>query len=194
MYNAIVWQCRRTAPLCEELRGDGWEEKIREKTGLLIDAYFSGTKLQAGSSITSPARESAPSAASCSSATVDSWLIWNLTGGRVHVTDYSNCFPHDALRHIHTLQWDAELCEALSASRCVCSRSRCPTPKMYGTIDWHMPGLEDALRHADLRQRRATSRRPCSDRAASMPGEAKNTYGTGCFTMMNTGPTVPVQP
>ena len=140
MYNAIVWQCRRTAPLCEELRANGWEEKIREKTGLLIDAYFSGTKLRWILDNVPGARERAERG-ELLFGTVDTWLIWNLTGGRVHVTDYSNA-SRTMLFNIHTLQWDAELCEALRIPMCMLPKP-VSNSEEYGTIDSHMPGLEE---------------------------------------------------
>ena len=149
VYNAIVWQCRRTAPLCEELRANGWEEKIREKTGLLIDAYFSGTKLRWILDNVPGARERAERG-ELLFGTVDTWLIWNLTGGRVHVTDYSNA-SRTMLFNIHTLQWDAELCEALRIPMCMLPKP-VSNSEEYGTIDSHMPGLEEPLRHADLRR------------------------------------------
>ena len=140
VYNAIVWQCRRTAPLCEELRADGWEEKIREKTGLLIDAYFSGTKLRWILDNVPGARERAERG-ELLFGTVDTWLIWNLTGGRVHVTDYSNA-SRTMLFNIHTLQWDTELCEALRIPMCMLPKP-VSNSEEYGTIDSHMPGLEE---------------------------------------------------
>ena len=140
VYNAIVWQCRRTAPLCEELRREGWEEKIREKTGLLIDAYFSGTKLRWILDNVPGARERAERG-ELLFGTVDTWLIWNLTGGRVHVTDYSNA-SRTMLFNIHTLQWDAELCEALDIPMCMLPKP-VSNSEEYGTIDSHMPGLEE---------------------------------------------------
>ena len=140
VYNAIVWQCRRTAPLCEELRADGWEEKIREKTGLLIDAYFSGTKLRWILDNVPGARERAERG-ELLFGTVDTWLIWNLTGGRVHVTDYSNA-SRTMLFNIHTLQWDAELCEALRIPMCMLPKP-VSNSEEYGAIDSHMPGLEE---------------------------------------------------
>ena len=152
VYNAIVWQCRRTAPLCEELRADGWEEKIREKTGLLIDAYFSGTKLRWILDNVPGARERAERG-ELLFGTVDTWLIWNLTGGHVHVTDYSN--------------------------------------EEYGTIDSHMPGLEE-LSGTPICGAAGDQQAALLGQGCIHPGEAKNTYGTGCFAMMNTGPTVPV--
>ena len=115
VYNAIVWQCRRTAELCEELKRQGLEERIVSTTGLLIDAYFSGTKIRWLLDHVPGARERAERGELCAG-TVDSWLIWNLTGGAAHVTDYSNA-SRTMLFNIHTLQWDEALCRALGCSR-----------------------------------------------------------------------------
>ena len=188
VYNAIVWQCRRTAPLCEELRADGWEEKIREKTGLLIDAYFSGTKLRWILDNVPGARERAERG-ELLFGTVDTWLIWNLTGGRVHVTDYSNA-SRTMLFNIHTLQWDAELCEALRIPMCMLPKP-VSNSEEYGTIDSHMPGLEE-LSGTPICGAAGDQQAALLGQGCIHPGEAKNTYGTGCFAMMNTGPTVPV--
>ena len=188
VYNAIVWQCRRTAPLCEELRADGWEEKIREKTGLLIDAYFSGTKLRWILDNVPGARERAERG-ELLFGTVDTWLIWNLTGGRVHVTDYSNA-SRTMLFNIHTLQWDTELCEALRIPMCMLPKP-VSNSEEYGTIDSHMPGLEE-LSGTPICGAAGDQQAALLGQGCIHPGEAKNTYGTGCFAMMNTGPTVPV--
>ena len=188
VYNAIVWQCRRTAPLCEELRADGWEEKIREKTGLLIDAYFSGTKLRWILDNVPGARERAERG-ELLFGTVDTWLIWNLTGGRVHVTDYSNA-SRTMLFNIHTLQWDAELCEALRIPMCMLPKP-VSNSEEYGTIDSHMPGLEE-LSGTPICGAAGDQQAALLGQGCIHPGEAKNTYGTGCFAMMNTGTSVPV--
>lgn len=169
VYNAIVWQCRRTAPLCEELRADGWEEKIREKTGLLIDAYFSGTKLRWILDNVPGARERAERG-ELLFGTVDTWLIWNLTGGRVHVTDYSNA-SRTMLFNIHTLQWDAELCEALRIPMCMLPKP-VSNSEEYGTIDSHMPGLEE-LSGTPICGAAGDQRRRCSGRAASIRAKRK---------------------
>ena len=188
VYNAIVWQCRRTAPLCEELRRGGWEEKIREKTGLLIDAYFSGTKLRWILDNVPGARERAERG-ELLFGTVDTWLIWNLTGGRVHVTDYSNA-SRTMLFNIHTLQWDAELCEALNIPMCMLPKP-VSNSEEYGTIDSHMPGLEE-LSGIPICGAAGDQQAALLGQGCIYPGEAKNTYGTGCFSMMNTGTSVPV--
>ena len=188
VYNAIVWQCRRTAPLCEELRREGWEEKIREKTGLLIDAYFSGTKLRWILDNVPGARERAERG-ELLFGTVDTWLIWNLTGGRVHVTDYSNA-SRTMLFNIHTLQWDAELCDALDIPMCMLPKP-VSNSEEYGTIDSHMPGLEE-LSGIPICGAAGDQQAALLGQGCIYPGEAKNTYGTGCFSMMNTGTSVPV--
>ena len=183
VYNAIVWQCRRTAPLCEELRADGWEEKIREKTGLLIDAYFSGTKLRWILDNVPGARARAERG-ELLFGTVDTWLIWNLTGGRVHVTDYSNA-SRTMLFNIHTLQWDAELCEALRIPMCMLPKP-VSNSEEYGTIDSHMPGLEE-LSGTPICGAAGDQQAALLGQGCIHPGEAKNTYGTGGFLLMNTG-------
>ena len=188
IYNAIVWQCRRTAPLCEELRRDGWEQKIREKTGLLIDAYFSGTKLRWILDNVPGARERAERG-ELLFGTVDTWLIWNLTGGRAHVTDYSNA-SRTMLFNIHTLQWDAELCAALHIPMCMLPKP-VSNSEEYGRLDAHMPGLEE-LSGIPICGAAGDQQAALLGQGCIHPGEAKNTYGTGCFAMMNTGTSVPV--
>ena len=111
VYNAIVWQCRRTAAICDRLKADGWSEAVTDKTGLLIDAYFSGTKIKWILDNVPGVRQRAERGELCAG-TVDSWLIWNLTAGKVHVTDYSNA-SRTMLFNIHTLQWDEDLCRTL---------------------------------------------------------------------------------
>ena len=183
VYNAIVWQCRRTAPLCEELRADGWEEKIREKTGLLIDAYFSGTKLRWILDNVPGARERAERG-ELLFGTVETWLIWRLTGGAAHVTDYSNA-SRTMLFNIHTLTWDEELCRLLGIPMCLLPRP-VSNSEIYGTV---VPGIEGLEALAGIPvcgaagdQQSALFGQGCHER-----GQAKNTYGTGCFTLMNVG-------
>ena len=183
VYNAIVWQCRRTAPLCEELRANGWEEKIREKTGLLIDAYFSGTKLRWILDNVPGARERAERG-ELLFGTVETWLIWRLTGGAAHVTDYSNA-SRTMLFNIHTLTWDEELCRLLGIPMCLLPRP-VSNSEIYGTV---VPGIEGLEALAGIPvcgaagdQQSALFGQGCHER-----GQAKNTYGTGCFTLMNVG-------
>ena len=140
VYNAIVWQCRRTAEICDRLKADGLGETVTEKTGLLIDAYFSGTKLKWIMDHVPGVRQRAERGELCAG-TVDSWLIWNLTGGKAHVTDYSNA-SRTMLFNIHTLQWDPALCAALDIPM-----DLLPEPKsnseVYGHLASGLPGLED---------------------------------------------------
>ena len=188
VYNAIVWQCRRTAPLCEELSARGMGELIREKTGLLIDAYFSGTKIRWILDNVPGARQRAERG-ELLFGTVDTWLIWNLTGGRVHVTDHSNA-SRTMLFNIHTLDWDEELCRLLEIPMCMLPRpvSNC---EVYGTVSTNMPGLEE-LRGIPICGAAGDQQAALLGQGCIYPGEAKNTYGTGCFTMMNTGGKIPV--
>ena len=188
VYNAIVWQCRRTAPICEQLRKDGLEELIREKTGLLIDAYFSGTKIRWILDNVPGVRERAERG-ELLFGTVDTWLIWNLTGGKVHVTDYSNA-SRTMLFNIHTLTWDEELCRLLKIPMCMLPRpvSNC---EVYGTVSSRLPGL-DELSGVPISGAAGDQQAALLGQGCIHPGEAKNTYGTGCFTMMNTGTSAPV--
>ena len=183
IHNAIVWQCRRTASICDRLKAEGWSEKVTEKTGLLIDAYFSGTKIRWLLDNVPGARERAEKG-ELRAGTVDSWLIWNLTGGKVHVTDYSNA-SRTMLFNIHTLQWDEELCRALDIPM-----SLLPTPcgnsQVYGTVAEGIPGLE-ALAGIPVCGSAGDQAAALFGQACFQPGQAKNTYGTGCFTLMNVG-------
>ena len=187
VYNAIVWQCRRTAPLCERLAAEGWEDKIRAKTGLLIDAYFSGTKIRWILDNVPGTRERAERG-ELLFGTVDTWLIWNLTGGKVHVTDYSNA-SRTMLFNIHTLAWDEELCRMLDIPM-----NMLPMPVAnsceYGKVEAHFPGL-DELSGLPICGAAGDQQAALLGQGCIHSGEAKNTYGTGCFTMMNTGESVP---
>ncbi len=183
VYNAIVWQCRRTASICDELKASGIGEYVREKTGLLIDAYFSGTKIKWILDNVDGARERAERG-ELLFGNVDSWLIWNLTGGKAHVSDYSNC-SRTMIFDIDELKWDETLCEKLGIPM-----SMLPTPvpssMIYGTVAPGLTGLE-VLAGIPVcgsagDQAAALIGQGCIDR-----GQAKNTYGTGCFTLLNTG-------
>ena len=183
VYNAIVWQCRRTASICDELKASGIGEYVREKTGLLIDAYFSGTKIKWILDNVDGARERAERG-ELLFGNVDSWLIWNLTGGKAHVSDYSNC-SRTMIFDIDELKWDETLCEKLGIPM-----SMLPTPvpssMIYGTVAPGLTGLE-MLAGVPVcgsagDQAAALIGQGCIDR-----GQAKNTYGTGCFTLLNTG-------
>lgn len=183
VYNAIVWQCRRTASICDELNASGIGEYVREKTGLLIDAYFSGTKIKWILDNVDGARERAERG-ELLFGNVDSWLIWNLTGGKAHVSDYSNC-SRTMIFDIDELKWDEMLCEKLGIPM-----SMLPTPvpssMIYGTVAPGLTGLE-MLAGVPVcgsagDQAAALIGQGCINR-----GQAKNTYGTGCFTLLNTG-------
>nr|WP_325196327.1 glycerol kinase GlpK [uncultured Oscillibacter sp.] len=183
VHNAIVWQCRRTAPICDRLTADGLGETVTEKTGLLIDAYFSGTKIKWLLDNVPGVRERAERGELCAG-TVDSWLIWQLTGGRVHVTDYSNA-SRTMLFNIHTLQWDGDLCRALGIPMQLLPEPR-PNSEPYGVIAENIPGLE-ALAGIPICGSAGDQPAALFGQACFTPGQAKNTYGTGCFTLMNVG-------
>ncbi len=183
VYNAIVWQCRRTADLCEQLKEEGLGDYIREHTGLLIDAYFSGTKIKWILDNVDGARAAAESG-KLLFGTVETWLIWNLTGGKVHVTDYSNA-SRTMLFDVDKLEWDEYLCEKLGVPMCML-----PTPvessMVYGEVAPNILGLEEL---AGIPICGAIGDQPAAlfGQACFKPGQAKNTYGTGCFLLMNTG-------
>ena len=183
VHNAIVWQCRRTAPICDRLAADGLGETVTDKTGLLIDAYFSGTKIKWLLDNVPGVRERAERGDLCAG-TVDSWLIWRLTGGRVHVTDYSNA-SRTMLFNIHTLQWDGDLCRALGIPMQLLPEPR-PNSEPYGVIAENIPGLE-ALAGIPICGSAGDQPAALFGQACFTPGQAKNTYGTGCFTLMNVG-------
>ena len=179
VYNAIVWQCRRTASLCDTLRDQGLAPKFREKTGLVIDAYFSGTKVAWILDNVPNARESAK-AGRLQFGTIDSWLIYKLTNGEKHVTDYSNA-SRTLLFNIHTLEWDDEILEILNIPK-----SLCPTvvdsSGIVGYADANWLGEKIPIAGIAGDQQAALFGQGCWE-----PGMAKNTYGTGSFLLMNTG-------
>ena len=183
VHNAIVWQCRRTAPLCDELKEQGLGPLVTERTGLLIDAYFSGTKIRWLLDHVPGARQRAERGELCAG-TVDSWLIWNLTGGAAHVTDYSNA-SRTMLFNIHDLRWDADLCAALDIPVSLLPEPL-PSCHLYGRVAPGIPGLEDL---AGIPICGSAGDQPAAlfGQACFAPGQAKNTYGTGCFTLMNVG-------
>ena len=183
VYNAIVWQCRRTAYICDQLKVDGLDETVTEKTGLLIDAYFSGTKLKWLLDHVPGVRERAERGALCAG-TVDSWLIWKLTGGKVHVTDYSNA-SRTMLLNIHTMQWDSKLCEILGIPMQILPEAR-GNSEIYGVVAENIPGLE-ALAGIPICGSAGDQQAALFGQGCFTPGEAKNTYGTGCFALMNVG-------
>ena len=177
--NAIVWQCRRTAELVDELKSEGFDRIIREKTGLIPDAYFSATKLKWILDHVRGARERAVRG-ELLFGTVDTWLIWNLTNRRVHVTDYTNA-SRTMLFDIHKLRWDDEILEKLEIPRQMLPEVR-PSSEVYGYTEDCILGGGIPIAGAAGYQQAALFGQCCFE-----PGEAKNTYGTGCFLLMNTG-------
>ena len=179
VYNAIVWQCRRTSAYCDGLKAAGHGETIRQKTGLVVDAYFSGPKIRWVLDNVPGARQRAE-AGELLFGTVETWLIWRLTGGRVHVTDYSNA-SRTMLFNINTLDWDEDLLRLMDIPR-----SMLPTPvassQVYGETDPGFFGRPIPIAGAAGDQQAALFGQACF-----APGQAKNTYGTGCFLLMNTG-------
>ena len=176
---AIVWQCRRTADMADELKRNGYEETIRQKTGLVVDAYFSATKLRW---ILDHVPEAAELAAKGRLAfgTIDSWLIWNLSGGKLHVTDYSNA-SRTMLFNINTCAWDDDILELLRIPKDVLPEA-VPSGAVYGTTDPALFGAPVPIAGAGGDQQCALFGQTCFDR-----GDVKNTYGTGGFLLMNTG-------
>ena len=178
---AIVWQCRRTADYCDALKDRGLTETIREKTGLVVDAYFSATKLHWILENVPGARERAE-AGELLFGTVETWLIWKLTGGKVHVTDYSNA-SRTMLFNIHTLTWDEDILRELQIPASMLPQVM-PSSGIYGETDPSLFGGAIPIAGAAGDQQAALFGQTCFT-----AGEAKNTYGTGCFLLMNTGDT-----
>ena len=185
VYNAIVWQCRRTAEMCEKLKAEGLADYIKEHTGLIVDAYFSGTKIKWILDNVPEARELAKEG-NLLFGTVDTWLIWNLTGGRVHVTDYSNA-SRTMLFDVDKLCWDPYLCEKLDIPMSILPRVA-PSSEVYGAVAQGIPGIE-ALAGIPICSAIGDQQAALFGQACFNPGQAKNTYGTGCFLLMNTGKT-----
>lgn len=179
VYHAIVWQCRRTSEYCDSLKEKGLTETFRKKTGLVIDAYFSGTKLRWILEHVPGVRERAE-AGELLFGTVDSWLIWNLTKGKVHVTDYSNA-SRTMLFNIQDLKWDQDILKELDIPACMLPKAM-PSSCVYGETDPSIFGGPIPIAGAAGDQQAALFGQTCF-----APGEAKNTYGTGCFLLMNTG-------
>ena len=178
IYNAIVWQCRRTAGLCEQLKKDqAFTDYIQQHTGLLIDAYFSATKIKWILDQVEGARERA-AAGELLFGTVDSWLVWKLTGGKAHVTDYTNA-SRTMLFDIEKLCWDAHICQTLDIPQAMLPQVM-DSSTIYGTVN--LQGVEVPIAGIAGDQQAALFGQACF-----APGEAKNTYGTGCFLLMNTG-------
>ena len=179
IYNGIVWQCRRTSDQCQRYKEQGYEKMIRQKTGLVIDAYFSATKIQWILDHVEGARESAEKGGLLFG-TVDTWLIWKLTGGEVHATDYTNA-SRTLLFNIHTLEWDEELLELFHIPKSMLPKVY-PSSYPYGKVKKEYLGSEILIAGIAGDQQAALFGQLCFEK-----GMIKNTYGTGCFLLMNTG-------
>ena len=181
VYNASVWQCRRTSEYCDSLKEKGLTEMFQKKTGLVIDAYFSGTKVKWILDHVEGARERA-NRGELLFGTVETWLIWKLTKGAVHVTDYSNA-SRTMLFNINTLKWDDEILKELDIPKSMLPQAK-PSSEIYGETDPSFFGGRIPIAGAAGDQQAALFGQTCFEK-----GEAKNTYGTGCFLLMNTGET-----
>lgn len=182
IYHALVWQSRQTSQIADQLIADGYEELISKKTGLRVDAYFSGTKIKWLLDNVEGARERAKND-ELLFGTIDSWLIWKLTGGAVHVTDFTNA-SRTMIYNIHELKWDEELLALLDIPQNILPEVR-PSSEIYGkTVSYHMFGQEIPIAGVAGDQQAALFGQNCFE-----PGSIKNTYGTGCFILMNTGNT-----
>lgn len=179
VYHAIVWQCRRTAEYCDSLKAKGLQELYRKKTGLVIDAYFSATKLKWILDNVTGAREKAEKG-ELLFGTVETWIIWKLTGGRVHATDYSNA-SRTMLFNINTLKWDIDILKELNIPACMLPEIK-PNSYVYGISDPSLLGGPIKISGSAGDQQAALFGQKCFN-----PGDVKNTYGTGCFLLMNTG-------
>ena len=179
VYNAIVWQCRRTAEYCEQLKDQGWSEKIYAKTGLVLDAYFSATKIKWILDNVEGARERAERG-ELIFGTVDTFIMWKLSNGRIFATDYTNA-SRTMLYNIHTLDWDDELLELFGIPRSMLPEV-CPSGHNYGCTDETFIGREVPICGVVGDQQSALFGHLCVNK-----GDIKNTYGTGCFLLMNTG-------
>jgi glycerol kinase len=179
IYNAIVWQCRRTANMCDELKAKGFGNVVKEKTGLILDPYFSGTKVKWILDNVEGARENAEKG-NLLFGTVDTWLIWNLTKGKTYVTDYSNA-SRTMLFNIHELKWDEEILQELNIPLSMLPEVK-PSSYVYGNTDDSLFGAEIPIAGVAGDQQAALFGQCCYE-----AGNAKNTYGTGAFLLMNTG-------
>jgi len=179
VHNAIVWQCRRTAGYCDELKGKNWAQRVSEKTGLVIDAYFSGTKIKWILDNVPGARERAKKG-DLLFGNIDTWLIWKLTGGKVHTTDYSNA-SRTMIFNIRKLDWDDEILAEMDIPRAMLPKPM-PSSAVYGHTDKSIFGAEIPIAGDAGDQQAALFGQACFK-----PGMAKNTYGTGSFMLMNTG-------
>lgn len=180
LYRAIVWQCRRTTDIVENLAAQGWADKIRAKTGLVLDAYFSGTKAKWILDHVPGARERAERG-ELLFGTIDSWLIWQLSGGRLHMTDYSNA-SRTMLFNIHTLDWDEEILAALDIPRAMLPEVK-PSSTVYGLAQYGI--FTDTV--VPIAGVAGDQQAALFGQMCFKPGMAKNTYGTGCFMLMQTG-------
>ncbi|CRK83089.1 glycerol kinase GlpK [Neobacillus massiliamazoniensis] len=180
VYNAIVWQSRQTSEICEDLKAKGLNDTFRAKTGLLIDAYFSGTKVKWILDNVEGARDKANNG-QLLFGTIDTWLIWKLSGGKAHVTDYSNA-SRTLMFNIHEIKWDDELLEYLTVPKLMLPEVR-PSSEVFATTEsYHFFGQNVPIAGAAGDQQAALFGQACFEE-----GMAKNTYGTGCFMLMNTG-------
>ncbi|MEP7285755.1 MAG: glycerol kinase GlpK [Chloroflexota bacterium] len=179
IYNAIVWQCRRTAEMCESLKAEGYTDDFRARTGLVIDAYFSGTKAAWILDHVPGSRERAQRG-ELAFGTVDTWLLWNLSGGKLHITDVSNA-SRTLLYNIHMHDWDDTILKRLDIPRELLPTVK-PSSALYGETDPQHFGVAIPLAGVAGDQQAATFGQACY-----APGTVKNTYGTGCFMLMNTG-------
>jgi glycerol kinase len=179
IYNAIVWQCRRTAAICDQIKADGMEDYIREVTGLVVDAYFSGTKVKWILDNVEGARGKAENG-ELLFGTIDTWLIWNLTRGNVHVTDYSNA-SRTLMYNIGELKWDEKILEELNIPTSMLPEVK-PSSEVYGYTDESMFGVGIPIAGIAGDQQAALFGQACFE-----DGMVKNTYGTGCFILMQTG-------
>lgn len=179
LHNAIVWQCRRTTGICNKLKKDGWETEIRRKTGLVVDPYFSGTKIKWILDNKDEARKKAERG-KIVFGNVDTWLIWKLTGGRVHATDYTNA-SRTLLYNIRKLSWDEELLEIFDVPGCILPEVK-SSSEIFGETSPEIFGREIPIAGVAGDQQAALFGQNCFD-----PGMTKNTYGTGSFMLMNTG-------
>jgi glycerol kinase len=177
IHNALVWQDKRTAPICEELKSKGWSDYVRENTGLVIDSYFSATKIKWILDHVKDARAIAEKG-ELAFGTIDTWLMWKLTNGKVHATDYSNA-SRTMLFNIQTLQWDEKLLNELAVPKSLLPEVK-PSSHHFG--DWILNGVNIPIAGVAGDQQAALFGQACFE-----PGMAKNTYGTGCFMLMNTG-------
>jgi len=180
VYNAIVWQSRQTADICEELKKKGYNDLFRERTGLLIDAYFSGTKVKWILDNVEGAREKAEQG-KLLFGTIDTWLVWKLSGGRAHITDYSNA-SRTLMYNIYELKWDDELLDILGVPKSMLPEVRSSSEIYAHTIPHHFFGQEVPIAGIAGDQQAALFGQACFQE-----GMAKNTYGTGCFMLMHTG-------